>query len=211
MSDMHWPYDEFEYGDDSFTLGQRWEEWLEGFELYVIANDMDKTTIKTKAIFQLMIGKKARNILHLLKKSDNSDSLDDLAALLTQHFVGKRHDLAECITFRCAKKMPEESVDEFRVRLQRLAKYCNFKDLEEKILHQFLEGCENEMNELTRDFFKSNDLTLKKALELAYGYERINKILKANQERNKPKLSKDQPSHEDQRLRNKGYQRDKRN
>ena len=166
-------YDKFVYGHDSSTIGTRWEQWLEGYELYLIATDLDKSNASTKANFQVMIGREALNVLKTLKRkdSDGSETLDQLAALLTKHFVGERSVFTERNTFRRATKGRDESIDEFHRRLRGLAEYCKYEEgLEAEILQQLVSGCE--MEQFQMKACRTLNLTLADALTTARGYER---------------------------------------
>ena len=52
---------EFEYSDDAATLGERWQTWLERFELFVTGKNLTDDA-RIKALFLLLMGKEAYDI-----------------------------------------------------------------------------------------------------------------------------------------------------
>ncbi|RNA01538.1 Retrovirus-related Pol poly from transposon [Brachionus plicatilis] len=162
---------QFRYAGDSVTLGQRWETWLERFNLHLATMDLEDDSAKAKAVFLILIGEEAYEVYKSLKKADNSDTLEECYAFMNGHFTAKRSRFTERQIFRRATKNVEESMDEFHMRLRQLATYCQFKDLEEEILQQLVAGSGMDafQSKCTRS---CEDMDLKKALELARGYER---------------------------------------
>ncbi|RNA28783.1 Retrovirus-related Pol poly from transposon, partial [Brachionus plicatilis] len=162
---------QFRYAGDSVTLGQRWETWLERFNLHLATMDLEDDSAKAKAVFLVLIGEEAYQVHKSLKKADNSETLEECYAFMNGHYTAKRSRFTERQIFRRATKNVEESMDEFHMRLRQLATYCQFKDLEEEILQQLVAGSGMDafQSKCTRS---CEDMDLKKALELARGYER---------------------------------------
>ena len=161
---------EFVYGGDQDTLGHRWTDWLFRFDLYVTANNLTDAAI-IKSSFLLLMGKEALQIYMTLKKTDNSDVLSDVKKFMSSHFGPKHSEYTEICKFIRAMKNKHETVSEYATRLRNLAQHCKFEGLLEKeIERQFVVGCG--MPEVERKCVRTDDLDLKKLLELALGYER---------------------------------------
>ena len=65
------------------TLGQRFEDWLEMFDLYIVANKTADE--KKKAIFLLKIGEELLTVYRSKRKADKSDTYDEIRKMLVDH------------------------------------------------------------------------------------------------------------------------------
>lgn len=171
---------EFRYIGDSSTLGQRWENWLERFKLYLVTADIQDET-KVKASFLLHMGDEAYQIYKSLRKKDSSDTLEQCYTFMTNHFVANRSQFTECQVFRRAMKTPEETIDDYALRLRQLAAHCKFEEsIDKEILNQLVAG--SGMENFQAKCCRENNLDLKTALNIARGYERtaqnVNGLLK---------------------------------
>jgi len=91
---------------------------------------------------------------------------------MSAHFVPKRSEYAEIVTFRRAMRHECELVNDFAMRLRKLATHCKFGDqLEKEIERQFVVGCN--MDEVQRKCARTDDLTLARVIEYAIGFERL--------------------------------------
>ena len=132
---------------------------------------------RNKAASQLLMGRKAREICRTLKKADDSEDLDAFYALMSTHFVGKRSEFTEQHRFHETRKLPEEPIDEYHMRLRRLAQHCKFgNNLETEILRQLVPG--SDMPEFQRKCCREDNLDLKKAFDIARGIERTAEMVK---------------------------------
>ena len=159
---------EFRYRGDPATLGSRWEEWLERFELSVTANSLTDPD-KTKALFCLLMGHEALAIWKSKRGPQNSESLAEVKKVMTEYFVPKRSEYTEVCKFRRAMRLEGECVADYVMRLRTLAQYCKFGDVDKEIERQLVIGCGIE--EFERACCLKDDLTLAKAIDLAVGYE----------------------------------------
>jgi hypothetical protein len=153
------------------------EKWLERFKLYLIANDM-KDENENKDAFLLLIGEDAYETYKTLKKNDNSDTLTELYTKLSAHFVGKRSQFAEQCRFINANRLPDETIDDYHMRLRSLAAHCNYGDtFENRILERLVPG--SRMLEFQQQCCRTEELTLKTTFALASGYEQTAENIKA--------------------------------
>ena len=158
----------FPYNGDPATLGARWEEWLERWELSVLANSLTDGP-STRAAFLLQMGSEATAIWRTKRKTAE-DTLAEIKAVMTAYFVPKRSEYAEVCKFRRAMRLEGETVGDYVMRLRSLAHYCKFQELDKEIERQLVIGCG--IPEFERDCCRTDDLTLEKAISLAQGYER---------------------------------------
>lgn len=77
---------QFRYVGDSVTLGQRWDTWLERFRLYLSTLDI-KDPALAKTTFLIYIGDEAYQVYKSLKKSDNTDTLEECYKFMCEHFM----------------------------------------------------------------------------------------------------------------------------
>ena len=122
---------------------------------------------KAKASFLLMMGSEAYEIYKTLKKSDDSDTLDDVIAFMTKRLLVKRSEFTEICIFRRAKKRNDERVEEYCMRLRQLAAHCKFSNNDKEILSQLVIG--SSMPEFKDECCQTESLSLTKALEIARG------------------------------------------
>ena len=71
---------------------------------------------------------------------DTGDEKDYDAAVkaLTTYFEPDKNKIYQTYTFRQAKQQDNETIDEFHTRLRRLAKHCNFPDVDFEIKMQIV-------------------------------------------------------------------------
>jgi hypothetical protein len=161
---------EFEYHGDASTLGSRWEEFLERFELHITVNQITNDEV-AKASFLLLMGRESFRIYRAKRKRTDNNSLAQMKAIMSEHFVAKRSVYTEVTAFRHTLKLPEERVSDYAMRLRHLATHCKFRpSLETEIKRQFVVGCG--MPEVQRKCNRHDDLDLNKVLDIAIGYER---------------------------------------
>ena len=171
MSSSNITCPEFHYGGDQLSLGHRWNIWNEQFRLYLTATGITDNA-KVKSLYLLGMGKEAYEIYATKKKPDNSDTLTEVKTFMSAHFVPKKSEYTEILTFRQAYRLDTESVSEYVMRLRTLAADCKYgENLEKEIERQFVVGCN--MADVQRKCCRTDDLTLARVVEIAIGYERV--------------------------------------
>ena len=161
--------DKFVYGRDASTLGQRWEDWLEKFDLFLQANSIANEE-KKKASLLLLMGNEAFDIYKVKRKSTKDDKYEEIKAFMTAHIQVKRCEYTEVMGFRRALRQEGESVNDYAMRLRTAATHCKFSDIDKEIERQFVAGCK--MHELERKVCTSTeDITLQKVLDWATAFE----------------------------------------
>ena len=158
----------FSYEGDDASLGVRWSTWLDRFKLYIQTKKLvDEKDIKP--LFLLLMGVEAYSIYHQLKKSDDSDKMDEIYKFMDKHFNPARSQFAERCAFRQMKRHDNESVNSFAIRLRKAAQHCKFGQVhDDQILEQFVVGCH--LEEFQRACIRKDDLTLDVAIDIAKGF-----------------------------------------
>ena len=161
--------EKFAYVGDNGTLGQRWEQWLERFQLMVTRDKIG--TDEQKSTLLLAIDTDTYGVYKSLALPSAS-SFKEVHDALTAKFVCAKNELVEETKFMRAMRRDGESVDEYATRLRVMASHCGFETaLEKRITSQFIVG--SNMPELALDCAKlEKSMDLKTALAAARGYER---------------------------------------
>ena len=164
----------FIYRGNQATLGQRFEEWLEMFDMAVKVDAIKPENMK--AYLLLNIGYELMAIVRA-KRKGLDENYEDTRKLLTDHLKPQVVQFTEVMVFRRARRMKGESSIEFATRLRTLAKYCGFEgSLEKEILQQFVAGIDRP--EVERKCCADKDITLAKAIELANTLENLDANVK---------------------------------
>jgi hypothetical protein len=119
--------EKFVYKGNPATLGQRYENWLELFDLAVLLNGVKDG--QRKGYLLLNIGEELLTIYRAKRKDENED-YETIRTMLSAHLKPNRVVFTEVMVFRRAKRFEGESATEFATRLRRAAKYCEFKDID---------------------------------------------------------------------------------
>ena len=165
----------FSYRGTTSTLGQRFSDWLEMFDLAVAANGIKVEQMK--AYFLMNIGEDLLDI-YRSKRKDEKMAYEDIRNMLVDHIKPKTVVFTERAIFRRAKRHEGEPVNDFATRLRILARYCGYKDaqLEEEILQQFVSGIGNHAVEMK--ICSLEVPTLEKAIETAITAETLDANVK---------------------------------
>ena len=165
--------EKFIYKGNQATLGQRFENWLELFDLAVSLNGVKEE--QQKGYLLLNIGEELLEI-YRSKRKDANDDYRTIREMLFAHFKPHRVVFTEVMVFRRAKRFEGESASEFATRLRGLAKYCEFKEIDAEILQQFVAGIDRP--EVERKCVTAENLTLAKAIEIATSLENLDANVK---------------------------------
>ena len=168
------PLSQFVYRGSIGTLGQRFEDWLELFDLYLVANKTAEE--KKKAIFLLKIGEVLHTVYRSKRKADKSDTYEEIRKMLEAHVKPNTGIFTEVMVFRRASRHEGEMANEFANRIEQLAKNCQFKELEAEILQQFVAYIGR--HDVERKCATAENLNLEKAVVIATGLENLEAYLK---------------------------------
>ena len=167
--------DKFQFGSgDTRTLGSRWEIWLEQFMLAVDGARLNDKAL-VKSVFLSQMGTEAYRIFKTLKKSDNSDTFDEVVAIMNKQLIQRGSEFAERVRMfdDSNKRFEGESIEKFVLRLRELATHCNYTDgIDKHVLQALVVGCR--IPAFTRKVCRMSEKgpSLAEAIELAKGFER---------------------------------------
>lgn len=160
-------------------VATNWKSFKEAYTDYATAIELYK---KDKAIqaatLKTVMGKECRQILARLEISED-ESKDPAVVLdkLESYFEPTRNILYERFLFHAAEQQPNETVDQYIIRLRRLAETCNFRNLHDEMLRDRLVlGCKDKAARAR--LFRQKECDLKTALEALRISERTHEQLK---------------------------------
>lgn len=161
----------FVMAGDETTLSQRWLNWLERFRIYLstakhLSSDGDKLN-------SLLLHMCEDSFEKYAALKDPGDSFDAVVKKLTEHFAPKKSLFAARQALRNLERHPEESMDNFAVRLRTAAASCEFgRTYEDQVLHVLVSNSKFERFQSKCCRMPDADkLTIAEALEIARGYE----------------------------------------
>ncbi len=176
MPPNHDSLPEFNPGRDQTMYGAKWEAWLQVWTLYLESRELGEKENgeyklrSLKPLFLLKLGDEARQIYNGRKKSDETDTLGEIIAFMSDHYKPKRSVFAYVSILYKAKRFEGESVNDYVARLRQLAKPCNFgPDLEKELLRAFVFGCG--IAKVEEMMATHDNKSFKDALECGYKHE----------------------------------------
>ena len=104
------------------------------FTGYNITNDAQKRSLQL-----YYAGPDVSDIFDTLPSQDTT--FDEAVTCLTIYFAPKKNTEFERFKFREEKQLPGETVDSYHMRLQQLAKSCEFHNKDDEIKSQIIRGC----------------------------------------------------------------------
>ena len=96
-----------------FSVGARWNEWLDCFENFMAAMDIKNATWK----YAMLIHCAGKEIEETEAKTK-----------LMEHFKPQQNIKYECYKFPCSRQNTNETLDQYHTRLKHLASTCDFAD-----------------------------------------------------------------------------------
>lgn len=158
-SEKHWPLESFNEAVDPSDLRREWEEWLRAFELVVELKNVESQ--HDKLVFMLARGGRGLQRIYYNLRPVASEihpepvkipllpkeipEYDNAVKRLSSFFIGKRNERVELEVFRSLKQTPDETFNQFILKLRTQAARCDFQDREEReILQQVTMGAKDE-------------------------------------------------------------------
>lgn len=134
------------------TAATRWSVWIEDFNDYLMAcGIVDKMQIL--AMFKRVVGPEVRGVYRQLKLAESG--YDAVVEKLSGFFKPMKSINFHVFKFCHMKQNETEALDDFVVRLREAAKWCEFKDDEDKeVLRQVMNGCKSQA---VRELLFAND------------------------------------------------------
>ena len=158
---------------DPFDLdgGGNWCRYAERLEQYFIANGIQEDTKKV-AVLLCVMGEKPYELVHnlLAPAKPASKKYQEIVDAMTEHLQPKPLIIAERFKFHKRNQGSSETVSKYLAELRRLADKCKFEGyLDEALRDRFVCGLRSEV--IQRRLLGEEELSLKKALEIAHGME----------------------------------------
>jgi hypothetical protein len=170
MAEGTLPYlEQFNVHEDPASVGIRWEKWLRRFDNLLIALGISDGKRQRALLFHYA-GSEVADIYDTFpeKEKGKEDEYSRAAELLTQYFLPKKNIEYEVHVFRQAKQMTDETMDKFHTRLRKLAKTCEFTDIDREIKTQIIQGC---LSQRLRRRALRETMTLAQLLDYARSFE----------------------------------------
>ena len=167
-------FPEFNSQTDSF------KSYVERAKFFFEANSIAEG--KQLAVFLSSIGGKTYDLLRSLVAPDQpkDKALEDIIAVLQEHFDPKPATIAERFQFHRRDQLPGESVTDYVAELRRLSTYCEFEGhLNDALRDRLVCGLRSESTQ--KRLLAIKKLTLQEAMDLAQAMETADKNSKALQ------------------------------
>lgn len=151
--------------DDSI---ETWTSYVERLEQYFKANKVEND-IKVPALLSL-IGEKTYSLLRDLTSPEKpaDKNFVDIVKLLKDHLSPKPSVIAERFRFNRRQQLDGKSVNEYVVKLRKVAEHCEFgENLNDTLRDRIVCGLNNE--QIQRQLLSKSTLTLQKAIDIAVG------------------------------------------
>ncbi|XP_068222087.1 uncharacterized protein [Palaemon carinicauda] len=127
---------------------------------------------QTKGLLLHTAGKEVREVFKKLKPTD--DTSEAAIEILTTYFASQVNKFFERYQFTVQAYQKEiESLDAFVAKLKNLAVSCEFLELENVIIDQFIAPCTSQ--ELRKQLLQDKDITLEKVLIIGRDLETSNR------------------------------------
>lgn len=139
---------------------------MERFNNFLVATDITDEKRKTAMLLHYA----GDSVYDVYKTFDDAQtSYKAVTEKLTGHFAPKKNTVFERHVFRQAKQNAEETLDEFQVRLRKLAVTCEFENVDKELLSQIIEGTAS--TKLRRSALRDPEITVEKLITLGKSIE----------------------------------------
>lgn len=151
------------------SVGQRWKEWRERFDMYLVAANITDDKQK-RAVLLYVAGPSVQKIFKTL--SETGTDFKTAVDKLDEYFQPQKNVIFERYVFKNARPTSGESIDSYITvitRLRQLAETCNFNDTESEIRDQFVMTCKSQS--FRTKLLREKDLTLAKLIAMGRAKE----------------------------------------
>ena len=132
------PLPQFDPLGEPSSLSQHWKSWTKRFQTYVEALDIKEDKQK-RALLLYQAGEATQEIFKTL--SDTGEDYKTAKEKLDAYFAPKKNVYFKIFQFRQATQQPGEKIDQFVMRLRKLAATCEFHDASRKIKSVVIQNC----------------------------------------------------------------------
>lgn len=156
----------FSISEDLSSIAARWKKWYSSFEYYIAATGVNKDDQK-RALLLHVAGPEVQEVFSAFTAT--CDNYKGTVEALKAQFFTKTNKRYERVLFRQINQEARQSSDNFVIRLRKLAESCDFHDVDDAIVDEFIEKyCSSS---LRRKLLQEQDLTLEKLLQIARSLE----------------------------------------
>ena len=130
----------------SGDLPTNWKMFREAYEDYLVATGLDKKDKKIQvATLKTLMGTECKTILKRLQLTEaEMEDPQTILDALQDHFVPVRNILYERYIFHNTEQQAHETIDQYLIKLRRLAEPCQFGNLEDEMVRDRLVlGCKD--------------------------------------------------------------------
>lgn len=152
----------FDYFSDKSNAGPRWERWVSRLENLFVGMKIENGDRK-RALLLYYAGETVYDIYEA-EKRDTDATYEATKDVLKKYFDPKKNTQMEIYKFRTCKQNEGQSLDEFATELRKLAKSCEFPNVDKEILSQVIQNCRS--NRLRRRALREPDKSLDDILTL---------------------------------------------
>ena len=147
---------------ETTTLGTRWEEWVERFELFITAMAIADDT-RRRAMLLHYAGAEVHRIFKTLIDTGNAAAYETAKNKLTEYFKPSVNTEYEKYIFHELKQREQETLDSYHTRLREQGAKCGLTHIDADIKSQIIRTCTS--NKLRRKVLRESTLTLKNILD----------------------------------------------
>lgn len=162
----------FDLHGEPETVGLRWENWMKRFENYTVAFGITEDERK-RALLLHYAGEAVHNLFVTLPASAAALTYDLTLEKLSSYFLPKKNPVFEVFKFKTAVQEEGESIEEYHIRLRRLASTCEFHDCDLEIKNHVIHTCTS-LSLKTKALCTPN-LTLEELITMAKTIDLANK------------------------------------
>jgi hypothetical protein len=120
----------FDAESDKSSLAQRWKDWRERFDMYLLAANITDAKQK-RALLLYVAGPAVHKIFNTL--TDTGTDYKTAVEKLDSYFQPQKNVIYERYVFKQTRPSSDESVDHFITRLRQLADTCEFASVQDEI------------------------------------------------------------------------------
>ena len=158
--------------DITGNLATNWRTFKRDWRNYEIASKLAKEDMEIRvATFLACIGSEAMNIFDGLNLTEEQKSdITEVLSVFEIYCIGKTNETFERFIFNSRVQSDDESIEFYVSEIRKLARTCNFGNLEESLMRDRLVigvRCDTSRRKLLQE----QNLTLKKAIDIARAME----------------------------------------
>ena len=156
----------FKVSGEHTNLNKAWEQYLKRFDYYLKAANITKDEQK-RALLLHISGSEVQDIFETFE--DQGTTYQHALTKLSAYFKPKKNISYERHVFHKAQQNNEETIDNYIVRLTKLALSCEFTDKTEMIRDQVVNSCNS--SKLRKKLLEEETLTLDKVKTISRTFE----------------------------------------